>query len=264
MNHIQITIEATEEEQEILISELSELNAIGFEQTDTHLLAYFNEENFKNYDINNILKNNIFHQANLPEQNWNTLWESTFHPVILDDFCAIRAYFHQPIKNVRFEIIITPKMSFGTGHHATTYMMMEQMRNISFSQKTVFDFGTGTGILSILAKKLGAASITAIDNDEWSIKNAEENFIRNKVHGTNLKQSSLVSGDMFDIILANINKNVLLQFAPSLVNILSTNGILLMSGLLVEDEESIVEAFHVLKLKNKQQKENWISFLFMN
>src|SRR5687767_8421631 len=183
MNHIQISIEANTEQQEILISELNELGATGFEQTDTHLLAYFEEDNFKSYDVNELLKDYSFHLTTLPNQNWNSLWESNFEPVVVDDFCAIRADFHQPIKKVKHEIIITPKMSFGTGHHATTYMMMQQMRDIDFINKTVFDFGTGTGILAILAKKLGSSSVTAIDVDEWSIKNAEENFHWNNTDG---------------------------------------------------------------------------------
>jgi ribosomal protein L11 methyltransferase len=264
MNHIQISIEANTEQQEILISELNELGATGFEQTDTHLLAYFEEDNFKTYDVNELLKNHSFHLTTLLKQNWNSLWESNFEPVVVDDFCAIRADFHQPIKKVEYEIIITPKMSFGTGHHATTYMMIQQMKNIDFTNKTVFDFGTGTGILAILAKKLGSSSVTAIDVDEWSIKNAEENFHRNNTDGIVLYQSSVLPAEQFDIILANINRNILIQYASTLVNLLSPNGILLMSGLWKEDEEAIVEVFNKLKLIKREQKQNWISILFAN
>lgn len=264
MNHIQVSIEATPEQQEIFISELSDLDAAGFEQTDTHLLAYFEEDNFKSYDVNELLKGYTFHLTTLPKQNWNNLWESNFEPVIVDDFCAIRAGFHQPIKNVKHEIIITPKMSFGTGHHATTYMMIQQMKDIDFVNKTVFDFGTGTGILAILAKKLGASSVTAIDIDEWSITNAEENFAKNEICGINLYQSSSLPGGRFDIVLANINRNVLIQYATSLVNLLLPNGSLLVSGLLKEDEEAIVEVFNKLKLARREHKQNWISLLFVN
>jgi ribosomal protein L11 methyltransferase len=262
MNHIQVSIEANAEQQEILISELSELDATGFEQTDTHLLAYFEEGDFKSYDVNELLKNYLFHLTTLPKQNWNALWESNFEPVVVDDFCAIRADFHQPIKNIQHEIIITPKMSFGTGHHATTYMMIQQMREIDFTNKKVFDFGTGTGILAILARQLGAFSVTAIDVDEWSIKNAEENFIKNNVDGIVLYQSSSLPEESFDIILANINRNVLIQYASTLVNLLSLNGILLMSGLLKEDEEVIVEVFNKLKMIKSREKQNWLSLLF--
>jgi ribosomal protein L11 methyltransferase len=262
MNHIQLSIEANEEQQEILISELSELEAIGFEQTDTHLLAYFEKDNFKSYEVNNLVKEFTFNITSIPEQNWNAVWESNFEPVVVDDFCAIRADFHQPIKNVQHEIIITPKMSFGTGHHATTYMMIEQMSNINFTKKRVFDFGTGTGILAILAQKLGAASITAIDNDEWSIENAKENFQKNDVHSITLYRSSAMPKDSFDIILANINRNVLNEYASALVSILSPKGVLLVSGILKEDVSVIVAAFNILQPIKVQQNKNWISILF--
>ena len=262
MNHIQISIEANEELQEILISELAELGAVGFEQTATHLLAYFEEQNFRSYDVNLLLKDYTFYFTTLPEQNWNALWESNFEPVVVDEFCAIRAEFHEPIKTVQHEIIITPKMSFGTGHHATTYMMVEQMRGIDFTNKKVFDFGTGTGILAILASKLGATSVTAIDIDEWSIQNAEENFQKNNIQTVNLYQSSILPIERFDIILANINRNVLVQYASTLVNILSPKGMLLVSGLLKDDEKIIVEVFNELVLQNTQQKQTWVSILF--
>lgn len=262
MNHIQLSIEAKEEQQEILISELSDLEAIGFEQAGEILLAYFDEDNFKSYDVNKVLNGYVFYLTTIAPRNWNAEWESNFQPVIVADFCAIRADFHEPIKTAQHEIIITPKMSFGTGHHATTYMMIEQMRNINFIDKKVFDFGTGTGILAILAEKLGASSITAIDNDEWSIKNAKENFEKNKAHLINLYQSSEVAERSFDIILANINKNVLLQYKSSLVNKLSVGGVLLMSGLLKEDENTIVKAFDVLKFKYHKHQGNWVSLLF--
>jgi len=264
MNYIQISIEANEEQQEILISELVELDAAGFEQTDAHLLTYFEEDNFKSYEINELLKGYVFQFTILPKQNWNAVWESNFEPVVVDDFCAIRAEFHKPIKDVLHEIIITPKMSFGTGHHATTYMMIQQMRNFGFINKKVFDFGTGTGVLAILAAKLGAASIIAIDNDEWSIKNAQENFEKNNIHSVSLYQSSTLPENNFDIILANINRNVLEQYSSTLVNLLSPQGVLLVSGLLKEDQTSIVELFDELTLYNSQQNLNWISLLFAN
>lgn len=262
MNYIQISIEGNEEQQEILISELSDQDAIGFEQNSNYLLAYFEEDNFKSYDVNLILKNHKFDIATLAQQNWNTLWENNFEPVVVNNFCAVMAEFHLPIINVEHEIIITPKMSFGTGHHATTYMMIEQMRTIDFTNKKVFDFGTGTGILAILASKLGAASITAIDIDEWSIMNAQENFEKNNTSFVNLYQSSVLPTGSFDIILANINRNVLVYYSSTLVKMLSGKGLLVLSGLLKEDEEIIVETFNKLELKNNQQKENWISLLF--
>lgn len=261
MNHIQITIQANDNQQEILISKLDEVNAVGFEQTPTHLLAYFEEEHFESLVVTKLLMGYEFHQTQIPQRNWNQVWESNFEPVVVDDFCAIRADFHSPIKGVQYDIIITPKMSFGTGHHQTTYLMMEEMRTINFKKKKVFDFGTGTGILAILASKLGAAAVTAIDIDEWSINNAEENFEKNNIGSVRLYQSSIVPSENFDVILANINRNVLVEHASSLVNILADKGQLLISGLLSTDEKIIVEAYNMLQLKNVQHKDKWMSLL---
>ena len=266
MDTIQISIEAGEEEQEILISELSELDAEGFEQTATHLLAYFNEVRFKSYEVNEVLKGHSYHTSTIVERNWNELWESNFQPVVVDDFCAIRAAFHEPVQNVEHEIVITPKMSFGTGHHATTYMMMGQMRSMDFKNKTVFDFGTGTGILAILAEKLGADFVSAIDVDDWSIKNAQENIQTNNCSKITTKLSSQLPDQKFDIILANINRNVILQYLQALKNSLVANGQLLLSGLLVSDREEIVQACakESLHLVEQGERNNWISLLFTN
>lgn len=263
MNHIRISIQADEVQQELFISELSELGATGFEQTDTNLLAYFDEENFKSYEVNELLKDASFQLDTIPQQNWNALWESNFEPVIVDDFCAIRADFHQPVENVTHEIIITPKMSFGTGHHATTYMMIQQMSRMELRNKTVFDFGTGTGILAILAKKMGAASVTAIDVDDWSIENAKENFERNKIQDVSLYQSSILPAEKFDIVLANINKNVITANAESLSNAVLPGGLLLLSGLLKDDKEDIVNNSYlsIFRLINLMENKNWISLL---
>lgn len=266
MNSIQISIEATEEEQEILISELSDLGAEGFEQTDNFLIVYFNENSFKSYEVNNLLKGFSFTTETVKEKNWNEEWERNFQPVVVDSFCAIRAEFHQPIKNVQYEIIITPKMSFGTGHHATTYMMIEQMRDIDFRNKTVFDFGTGTGILSILAEKLGASKIEAIDIDDWSITNAKENIAKNSCSKIALNLSSqIISDKTFDIILANINRNVILDSLPQLGDSVKESSVLLLSGLLTLDEPDVVEACHheKLNLVKRIERNNWISLLFI-
>ena len=267
MNSIQISIIATEQEQEILISQLEELYANGFEQTQDALIAYFPENNFESYAVNGILKNYQYSITTVEEQNWNAVWESNFEPVVVEDFCAIRAEFHQPITNVSYEIVITPKMSFGTGHHATTYMMMQQMKDMDFTGKHVFDFGTGTGILAILAEKLGSEKIQAIDVDDWSIENAWENINRNGCSKINVELSSQLPAQQFDIILANINRNVILQYLPGLKEILNNEqGELLLSGLLVSDKEDIMKACmnQGLKLIKELERNNWISLLFVN
>jgi ribosomal protein L11 methyltransferase len=262
MDSIKLSIKASEENQELLIAGLSDLNAIGFEQQEGELIAWFNADDFDEVEILPLLSYFPYQIEKVKEQNWNELWEKDFQPVVVDNFCAIRAHFHNPISTVQHEIIITPKMSFGTGHHATTYMMIQQMESINFNDKTVFDFGTGTGILAILAEKLGASKITAIDVDDWSIENAFENIARNQCHSIELYQSSRIpEHKIFDIILANINKNVILQYLSSMVNSLHVNGILLLSGLLNEDEAEIISVSKGLPLAliRKVNRGNWIS-----
>lgn len=265
MSSIQISIEANEEQQEILISQLSDLAAEGFEQTDDYLIAYFNENVFESYQVNEVLKGYVSTIKTIEDKNWNEEWEHNFQPVVVDNFCAIRAEFHEPIQAVEHEIIITPKMSFGTGHHATTYMMIEQMKDIDFNDKTVFDFGTGTGILSILAEKLGASGITAIDVDDWSIANTKENMVRNSCHKISVSLSSQIPKEHFDIILANINRNVILNYLSQLSNCLKQNCSLLLSGLLTSDEKDIVEACakESLRFLKRLERNNWISLLFI-
>jgi ribosomal protein L11 methyltransferase len=263
MASLQLNIEAKEDQQEILIGYLSDLGAEGFEQTEKDLIAYFNENNFNSYDVNEVLKDYTFHTNTVQDQNWNAVWESNFSPVVVDDFCAVRAEFHEPISSVEHEILITPKMSFGTGHHATTYMMIQQMRDIDFIGKSVFDFGTGTGILAILAEKLGAYNISAIDVDDWSLRNSLENIERNNCSKVCVSLSSKLPDQKFDVILANINKNVILSYLTQLNCMLHAKSKILFSGLLVNDENDILEACESLdiQLKKKLTRSNWISLL---
>lgn len=267
MNFVQINIEATETDQEILIGLLAVLSATGFEQTDTHLIAYFEEESFQSYEIHGVLKKFVFNINTIAEQNWNAAWEESFQPVVVDDFCAVRAHFHQPIKGVQHEVVITPKMSFGTGHHATTYMMLHQMQALDFNNKTVLDFGTGTGILAILAEKLGAAHIIAIDNDAWSFENVQENIqLNNCVKITPLLTDTIPVAETFDVALANITKNVLLSYMGILKTCVSEGGFLLFSGLLENDKTEMLEAAQNrgMKLVLEKTKEGWLSLLFIN
>ncbi|HWB24941.1 MAG TPA: 50S ribosomal protein L11 methyltransferase [Chitinophagaceae bacterium] len=241
---IQINIAAGGDLRELLIAQLSEAGFDGFEEEENNLIACCSEELFNEIVLKEILDghNLTYEKTVIPPQNWNEVWESNFQPVVVDDFVAVRASFHAPVTGVEHEIIITPKMSFGTGHHATTYMMMQQMRGLEFNSMDVFDFGTGTGILAILAKQLGARNVTAIDIDEWSINNAKENFDNNGITGISLMQAetpAIINGQ-FDIILANINKNVLLEYIPVLSTQLKKGGFLLLSGLLAADEPEIL------------------------
>ncbi|MBK5270244.1 MAG: 50S ribosomal protein L11 methyltransferase [Bacteroidia bacterium] len=258
---------------EMLIAQLSEIGFDGFEENEHVLKAFIRENNFDEDKVNTIAgKLDAFYiKSIIEETNWNQLWESNFQPVIINDllhkkpWVSIRAVFHKPMIEIEHEIIITPKMSFGTGHHATTSMMMQQMSGIDFEGKTVLDFGTGTGILSILAEKLGASKIIAVDYDEWSIENAKENFQQN-----NCKKIKLIYADTiipvnkFDVILANINKNVILKNFPAMAEQVALNGILLISGLLAEDEKDILHEVSKFPLTfNKTTAENnWICLSF--
>ncbi len=264
MNSIRISIQANETEQEVLISELMDMNPEGFEQTPDALVVYFPEMNFNSYEVQQILGDRVFEITTVAEQNWNKVWESNFEPVIIGQFCTIRADFHTPAQNVVHEIIITPKMSFGTGHHATTYMMVERMKDLDFTGKEVFDFGTGTGILAILAEKMGASRVVAVDIDDWSIENAGDNISRNDCSNILLQQSGKITGGKYDIILANINRNILLDHVDALTASLKSGGLLLLSGLLVEDEAEISKAYMPkgLKLEARSERNNWIALLY--
>lgn len=251
------------EQSDLLIALLNEIGFDGFEEEERNLKAFIPENNFDK----SLLQQSIgplqisFSETIIEETNWNQVWESSFEPVVVDDFVAVRAHFHEPMKLVKHEIVITPKMSFGTGHHATTYMMLEQMGKAVFHNKTVFDFGTGTGVLAILAEKSGAKKIIAIDNDEWSIENANENIIRNNCVAIELKLCATANiENKFDIILANINKNVILENLEFLKKQLLPGGILLISGLLASDEQEILSECNKkgLKFDEKTERHNWL------
>jgi ribosomal protein L11 methyltransferase len=266
MPHIRLTIQANEQRQEELIGLLYDLQPEGFEQTGQELIAYFSSENFNKEEIENLIGTQPFSTEVVEEQNWNEVWESNFSPVVVDDFCAVRAHFHEPITHVRHEIVITPKMSFGTGHHATTYMMMRAMNTVDFRNKTVFDFGTGTGVLAILAEKLGAASVEAIDVDDWSMENAAENIAGNGCGRISIWKSSIIPQDRkFDIMLANINRNVLLDNMRQLSRAMTQGGTVLMSGLLPENEKEITASAtdNSLKVLRKEELNNWLFLLFV-
>jgi ribosomal protein L11 methyltransferase len=262
--HVQIEFTSVSPEQrDILIATLAFQGFEGFEETECGLKAFIQAKDFDEAVVREISKDQSaeFNKAIIRETNWNKVWESNFDPVIVDDFVAVRADFHQPLKGVEHEIIITPKMSFGTGHHATTYMMMQQMRQLDFKNKMVLDFGTGTGVLAVFSEKLGAKKIIAIDNDEWSIENATENFRKNGCARIELLKADKVPASIaFDIILANINKNVILDNFASLASQLLPGATLLISGLLKEDENVIFRKMteYSLHMIQTTVRDNWL------
>jgi ribosomal protein L11 methyltransferase len=203
----------------------------------------------------------------MPDQNWNQLWESNFQPVYIEDKIQVRASFHEPKAGYLIDILIDPKMSFGTGHHETTQMMMQSMLELDFTQKKVLDFGAGTGILSVLAEKLGASQILAVDYDPWCIASINENVALNACKAIEANQSdSPPVHDSFDIILANINKNVLLEHAELLTSLSISSGFLILSGLLSNDYEDISSIYSRLWEKEYALKSinNWISIVYTN
>ncbi len=269
MNHIQIIIPAVSEEiSDILIAELSAIGFDGFEETENAVNAFIEEDHFNEGELQFLLngKGLAYQKKLIAKQNWNHLWESNFDRVIVDDFVGIRADFHEPIIGVEHEILITPKMSFGTGHHATTFMMMQLMREIDFEGKTVFDFGTGTGILAILAEKLGANKVLAVDNDDWCIENAGENIRKNSASCIEITKADHTSSKGgFEIILANINKHIILENIASIDQAINLQGNILLSGLLIEDEPDIHVAVQSFGWKHIRtvQKNGWIALQFL-
>ncbi len=254
-------------EADTIVAMLAGIEFEGFEENDGFIKAYISQEQFNEAELNKIAEpfSLSYQTKEIPQQNWNAVWESHFDPVVIDDFVAVRAHFHLPISTVQHEIIITPKMSFGTGHHATTTMMIKQMRNIDFKNRNVFDFGTGTGVLAILAEKLGAASVLAIDNDEWSIDNSKENIAKNGCDKIKVEQRSDANVQQcFDVILANINRNIILDNLSFLSSQLNRNGTLLLSGLLAEDEGIILAeaARYGLKHQGTQNLHQWSLLCF--
>lgn len=217
--------------------------------------------------------NNIFNLIDLKysksiikEENWNAIWESNFEPVRVGDFVGIRAHFHPSFEPaVQHEIHITPKMSFGTGHHGTTFSVMQLMGNMDFKGKTVYDFGTGTGILAILAEKLGASSVLAVDNDDWCIENALENIQDNQAKMIRIQKVETAQQDQqFDIVIANVNRHIIEANMEALSYAGKPHSELILSGLLIEDRNDMIHlaqdygwTYQTHKIMN-----GWISMYF--
>jgi len=268
MQYIEIQVEIQNSiESELIMAELLKLNFESFEETETILKAYIPQNIFEETETMQIVHNfEVKCSVNIIEQqNWNQVWESNFEPISVDNFVGVRAHFHPSFQNTEYEIVITPKMSFGTGHHATTYMMMQLMQHINFKEKSVFDFGTGTGILAILAAKMGSTNILAVDYDDWCIENATENFAQNSVSFIDLlKADTAATNEQFDIVIANINKNIILDNLLLLAKSVVKSGMVLLSGLLQEDESEIVAASTHFGWKHVETctKGNWIALKF--
>ena len=247
---------------DILVAELSMFKYNSFEEHKTGFSAYCEEVNFNQSILNRLVKK--YQQSGtisytteaIARINWNADWEKNYAPVIIADKIIIRATFHEPQDNYKHQIVIHPKMSFGTGHHATTSLVLEAQLSINHHQKKIYDFGTGTGILSILAYQLGASHIIATDVDDWCIENAKVNFNLNECSGKVFKGRvrDLALKDQADIIIANINKNVLLSEITEYTRLLISGGILIISGFYEEDAPEVCARAEKLGLKQIQLK----------
>lgn len=249
MDYIQysFTVSPTEPGSDILIALLADIGFESFTQNETGLDAYIqgefdNESSIKELSFEDFSFS--FTRTEIPKTNWNEEWEKNFNPVYVDDLVCIRAHFHPASDKVKHDIVITPKMSFGTGHHDTTWLVSKTMFSLNFKNANVLDMGCGTGILAILAKQLGATTILGIDIDDWSIENSIENAAINNTSDIEFKKGDaalLPPTETFDIILANINKNVLKKDLPTYFTALKKEGSLLLSGFFTADVDELTQ-----------------------
>lgn len=244
MDYIELNIPVWSSEQsEIIMAELADYPFDSFTEQGNHLKAYIPQDLLADCkdDVDQMLSGYEIAGAryiSIETKNWNAEWESNFSPVEVEDKILIRAPFHEPSSKFAQEVVIMPKMSFGTGHHSTTYLMSLKLSGLNLSGKRGLDMGSGTGVLAILAVKYGASSVDAIDIDEWAYENCCENLVQNGVSDQVtplLGNASLLEGRAYDFVLANINCNILLADMPRYVATLPQGGVLLMSGFFVED-----------------------------
>ncbi len=257
---------------DILIAELGEVQFESFVETEDGVQAYIKKEDWypNILDDLQILSNPLFHidydYLEIEQENWNATWESNFSPIQVGRQCIIRAPFHER-PQVDYDIVIEPKMSFGTGHHETTYMMLQHILEHDFNGKSVLDMGSGTGVLAILAAMKGAAAIDAIDIDNWCYLNAKENIERNNCGHISVYEGTadLLVDQQYDIIMANINRNILLEDVPAYVKCLNKGGILFLSGFYKEDISQISERCGEvgLKFEKNLEKNNWVAVKYV-
>lgn len=253
---------------DILIAELSEIGFESFVENPDGLTAYIEKQKFseKLFEGLSILGQDQFSieytKEQIAQQNWNAQWEKSFEPIVVNNECRVRASFHEK-KKEPYDIVIDPKMSFGTGHHETTHMMLQHILEHDFMNKKVLDMGCGTGVLAILTEKKGATKIDAIDIDSWCVENTTENIERNHCKRINTYEGGgeLLGNATYDIILANINRNILLDQIPIYSKCMNPKGILFLSGF-YDDDLNIISsecAKHGLRFEKKLQKNKWIS-----
>ncbi|SEK57898.1 50S ribosomal protein L11 methyltransferase [Parapedobacter koreensis] len=260
--------------QDLLIDSLADMGFDTFEPRDNGFAAYIASEQLDMQSLEALLIHQpvgfqVAYEVNeIPSQNWNAVWERNFEPVVVADQCYVRATFHPPQAGYPYEIVIDPKMAFGTGHHQTTSLMMHYMLETAFEGKRILDMGCGTGILAILAAKLGASALLAIDNDPVCIASVEENKALNHEPNIVAKCGSvdLIVDEQFDVILANINRNILLSQLEQYARSLETGGILYMSGFYDGEDLALLKAAgaqHMLFYESHKQLANWVATRFI-
>ncbi len=275
MQYIEIncSIHPVETGNEIMIALLADMGCDSFVETENGILAYIRKDIFDKNQLNTLfLEMPDYHFTvsyswkEIEEQNWNAVWESNYEPVLIDGKCYIRAPFHLHREDVEYEIVIEPKMSFGTAHHPTTSQMISYILEENCKDKTVLDMGSGTGVLAILAVMRGAKMATAIDNDEWAYENCLENVEKNSVSNMEV---TLGNADnitkKYDIILANINRNILLEDMDKYAGALNENGTLLLSGFYLDDLSILkneAEKYNLV-FDSYKEKENWVAARFL-
>jgi ribosomal protein L11 methyltransferase len=267
MDYIQVSITCLEEYREILIAELAAVGFDSFLETDSGLEAYVPQDLFARASFDEVIATYrepaalTVVEGILPKVNWNEEWEKNYDPIEVDKLVYVRASFHAPQPGFQYEIVINPKMSFGTGHHATTFQLLSMQGKIDHQGKRVLDVGSGTGILAIMAHLLGAKQVEAFDIDSWCVDNGNENFDLNGVStrmGLGTIREVNPQGP-YELILANINKNVLLDELAIYSGLLTSQGLLLLSGFYSEDIADLVQAASAqgLTLTMQTTKDNW-------
>jgi ribosomal protein L11 methyltransferase len=257
---------------DILIAELGEAGFESFVEETDGVLAYIQKTDWRENILNSvaILTNENFEISHeikkIEQENWNATWESNFSPIQVGDSCVVRAPFHDKPK-VLYDIVIEPKMSFGTGHHETTYMMLQHILDYDFEEKSVLDMGCGTGVLAILAAMKGAKAIDAVDVDNWCYQNSLENIERNNSDHINVLEgdAKLLRGRKYDVIISNINRNILLADIATYAKCLNENGVLFLSGFYEKDLDSISEKCLevALKFEKKLEKNKWVAVKYV-
>jgi ribosomal protein L11 methyltransferase len=276
MDYNKLTINITPLEEwlrDVLIAQLGEIGFESFLETETGVEAFIPTVNYHEDNLFEVIKSFEedftfeVHMEVIKSRNWNEVWEKNyFKPLVINNECVIRAPFHTEFPKAKYEIVIEPNMAFGTGNHETTSMMVETILENEMQNKTVLDMGCGTGILGILASMKGAKKVTAIDIDEWSFTGANENALLNNIENMVVKQgdAGLLGSEKFDIIFANIHKNVLINDLPAYYKVLETGGLLILSGFYTEDIQDIKNKAENLGLKDAgfKSKNNWIAYRF--